>query len=186
MSLFVKAYTFCNEISNDIVVSMVRKGLQYDPAFSVGKEKTEEIIFARGSYENYMENITEIKSVDFSYVSQGFLYKPSNFWCFIPLNQIQAGKNFRKALVIFKKPRGFKGGVSFELEGGETPEKIISGYKDTFNECGVLLHQGKILKVTYTAEKSIKTFYLIFDGKKLKTLTWSEVVFGGIRRFLLI
>jgi hypothetical protein len=184
MSAFVKVYSFNGEISDSSVVNMVKKGLQYDAALTVGLEKTDEIVFARGSYENYMEKSTELKSVDFSYVSQGYLIKGLSFWGFIPLTNLQAGKNFRRALVVFKKPQGFEGEVTYNLEGKSRPEKIISGFKGTFNECGILLHQGRILKVTYTSGKNAKTFYLIFDGKNLKSLTWSQVVFSELRLIL--
>jgi hypothetical protein len=186
MSDFVKIYSFeRGKIVDYSCVSMVRKGYKYDAAISVGVENTDQLIFARGSYENFMQNIQELKSLDFSYVSQGYLYKAISLWGFIPLTENQAGKNFRKALMVFKKPHGFEGQISYEFEGGGIQtRRLASGVNGNFNESLILLHQGKILKVTYTFLSKNETFYLLFDGRELRSLNRFQIMFNKLSLIL--
>jgi len=182
MGIFIKTYLFDGKISDSVKVSFVQKGVEIEPCIQVGLEKTEEIIFTRGSYELFMQKERNILSLDFAFISQGFLFQGAGFWSIIPLTKEQCPSS-RKILVVFKKPQGFEGEAKYELESIFPIEKVISGYNGTFNECAVLLPKGKILKVTYSG-KGINTYYLKYDGRELKTLTWSEVVFGNIRRML--
>jgi len=185
MGIYVSTYIFDGKINDSVKVSFVQKGVEIEPCIQVGLEKTEEIIFTRGSYELYMQKERNILSLDFAYISQGFLFKGAGFMSIIPLTKEQCPSISRQILVVFKKPQGFEGEAKYELDGAIPVEKIISGYSGTFNECAIILHQGKILKVTYSG-KSRMTYYLKFDGRELKTLTWSEVVFGNIRRMLTV
>jgi hypothetical protein len=180
MGVYVRAYQFDGQITERIALSFTQKEVYFEPAISVGQEKTDAINLTRGSYELYMEKEDNSLSLDFSYISQGFLFKGAGIWSFIPLTKNQCESNFRKILVVFKKPQNFEV-ITYEPEKNLHLEKIISGYKGKFNECAILLHQGKILKVTFSG-KSNKTYYLLFDGKDLKTLTWGQVFFGSIQR----
>jgi len=181
MGIYVGTYVFDGKINDSVKASFVQKGVEIEPCIQVGLEKTEEIIFTRGSYELFMQK--ERNSLDFAFISRGFLFQGAGFVSIIPLAKEQCPSISSQILVVFKKPQGFEGEVKYELESIFPIEKVISGYNGMFNECAVLLPKGKILKVTYSG-KGINTYYLKYDGRELKTLTWSEVVFGNIRRML--
>lgn len=182
MSDFVKIYSFeRGKIVDYSCVSMVRKGYKYDAAISVGVENTDQLIFARGSYENFKENTQELKSLDVSNISHGYIFKVISIWGFIPLAKLQNKKKYRKALVVFKKPHGFEGQISYEFEGGGIQtQRLASGVNGNFNESLILLHQGKILKVTYTFLSKNETFYLLFDGRELRSLSRSQIMFNKL------
>jgi hypothetical protein len=174
MGQFVPVYAiFGHEVLSSVSVSRVKIGVNYQNAIVVGTgANTQAMILAKDSWFN------NNKSLCFSYVEQGFLFKALDKKGLISLEKKHTPRFFRQVLAVFKKPKGFEGTVSYEFEG-EGFEKVLSGKSGEFEEIIAVIPQGKYFKVTLKGRNSV-SFYFLYDGRDLKKFSRLEKVYRDI------